>query len=75
VPRHAEEAQRGATASGLLRRDSRGLLYWVSCSESKKDNQGQDKRESWEAEVEINGVLEADLEKSYSQECYSFREQ
>ena len=75
MPEDAEEVQRETTASDLLRRDSRGLLHWVSCSESKKDNQGQGKRKNWEVEAEINKVLEADPEQSFSQEYHPFREQ
>ena len=71
----AEEAQREAMALGPLGRGSRGLLYWASCSEDKKDGQGQGKKKSWEVETyrergekEAVEVPEVTLE----QECYSF---
>ena len=54
--------------SSPLKRDSRDLLYWVSCLEGKKGGWGQDKGRSWEVEAyrgeeeaETNGVLEAAL--------------
>ena len=47
----AKEAQREATASGPLGGGSRGPPCRAYCSEDKEDNQGQDKRESWEVKA------------------------